>query len=268
MEQKRTLWIMAAVGVFLLVVLGAALILYTPQAHSSKTITSVNGDKSVSNGWIPLSPAEPTFVPQTNEIVSITPEEEPLQQESSVKVNELKIYADNATIITKETENKENVYPTQTIINNEIGVNILDGTKPVFAKNENVVKKEVPSKKASDIAKEEKAKAVKNVQKTKTPVKDVKLVTSTPKQTVTQYWVQVSSLTSKKSADNARSTLAENKITAEVFTYKDKKDQLFYRVRVGPYTTKTEAEYWKSMISKIDNFSSVASYVTATTIEQ
>lgn len=77
-----------------------------------------------------------------------------------------------------------------------------------------------------------------------------------------KYWVQAASFTSKKSADNARATLDDNKIPAEVFTYKDNKDKLFYRVRVGPYTTKSEAEYWKTRVCKIDLFKDTQSYVT------
>jgi hypothetical protein len=93
-------------------------------------------------------------------------------------------------------------------------------------------------------------------------------VTKTPaKPKVVQYWVQVTSLKSKKSAENAREVLDENKITADIFTYKDKKDQLFYRVRVGPYTTKSEAEYWQSKIAKIDTFASSSSYITSTTLD-
>ena len=80
----------------------------------------------------------------------------------------------------------------------------------------------------------------------------------------TQYWVQVTSLTSRKSADTAREVLDENKITADVFTYTDAKGQLFYRVRVGPYTTKSEAEYWQAKIARIDTFKNTSSYVAST----
>ena len=38
MEQKRILWITAAVGIFLLVVLGGALIIYSPQTRAPKSI--------------------------------------------------------------------------------------------------------------------------------------------------------------------------------------------------------------------------------------
>ena len=78
----------------------------------------------------------------------------------------------------------------------------------------------------------------------------------------TKYWVQCAAYTSKKTADQARSKLDENRIPAEVFTYQDAKKNLFYRVRVGPYTTKSEAEYWKNRISQIDLFKTAQSYIT------
>ena len=67
---------------------------------------------------------------------------------------------------------------------------------------------------------------------------------------------------SKKSAELARTTLGENQITAEVFTFKDSKNKLYYRVRVGPYTTKSEAEYWKNRIVSNENFKNSNSYIT------
>lgn len=57
-------------------------------------------------------------------------------------------------------------------------------------------------------------------------------------------------------------TLDENRIPSEVFTYKDSKNTLYYRVRVGPYTTKSEAEYWKNRICQIADFKNSQSYIT------
>jgi len=68
--------------------------------------------------------------------------------------------------------------------------------------------------------------------------------------------------TDKENAENARSILANEKIPAEVFTYRDKNGRTFYRLRVGPYTTESEAQYWNSRIKLIEHFSSTQSYVT------
>ena len=309
MEQKRTLWIMAAVGVFLLVVLGAALILYSPTARSSQTIATVSpSNKQTSNGWVSLAPAEnETTIPQTKmpatEVLSEQTNEVPQQnvvnsEEKITRVAELTVYADKATIISNNPNEMNNVVaavpssvPEQetaeqthhTVINNTttIDINPVISEKPVVTPKNELTKNtiETTSRKVAEkpvvkqIAKKEVSKSVskpKKVTSTKatTSTTATAKVTKTPaKPKVVQYWVQVTSLKSKKSAENAREVLDENKITADIFTYKDKKDQLFYRVRVGPYTTKSEAEYWQSKIAKIDTFASSSSYITSTTLD-
>lgn len=309
MEQKRTLWIMAAVGVFLLVVLGAALILYSPTARSSQTIATVSpSNKQTSNGWVSLAPAEnETTIPQTKmpatEVLSEQTNEVPQQnvinsEEKITRVAELTVYADKATIISNNPNEMNNVVATvpssvpeqktaeqthHTVINNTttIDINPVISEKPVVTPKNELTKNtiETTSKKVAEkpvvkqVAKKEVSKPVskpKKVTSTKatTSTTATAKVTKTPaKPKVVQYWVQVTSLKSKKSAENAREVLDENKITADIFTYKDKKDQLFYRVRVGPYTTKSEAEYWQSKIAKIDTFASSSSYITSTTLD-
>lgn len=309
MEQKRTLWIMAAVGVFLLVVLGAALILYSPTARSSQTIATVSpSNKQTSNGWVSLAPAEnETTIPQTKmpatEVLSEQTNEVPQQnvfnsEEKITRVAELTVYADKTTIISNNPNEMNNVVaavpssvPEQktaeqthhTVINNTttIDINPVISEKPVVTPKNELTKNtiETTSKKVAEkpvvkqVAKKEVSKPVskpKKVTSTKatTSTTTTAKVTKTPaKPKVVQYWVQVTSLKSKKSAENAREVLDENKITADIFTYKDKKDQLFYRVRVGPYTTKSEAEYWQSKIAKIDTFASSSSYITSTTLD-
>lgn len=309
MEQKRTLWIMAAVGVFLLVVLGAALILYSPTARSSQTIATVSpSNKQTSNGWVSLAPTEnePT-IPQTKmpatEVLSEQTNEVPQQnvinsEEKITRVAELTVYADKTTIISNNPNEMNNVVaavpssvPEQetaeqthhTVINNTttIDINPIISEKPVVTPKNELTKNtiETTSRKVAEkpvvkqVAKKEVSKTVskpKKVTSTKatTSTTATAKVTKTPaKPKVVQYWVQVTSLKSKKSAENAREVLDENKITADIFTYKDKKDQLFYRVRVGPYTTKSEAEYWQSKIAKIDTFASSSSYITSTTLD-
>ena len=54
------------------------------------------------------------------------------------------------------------------------------------------------------------------------------------------------------------------KINSDIYTYEDAKSKLFYRVRVGPFTTKSEAEYWQSKIVEIADFAKAGSYVTST----
>lgn len=298
MEQKRTLWIIAAVGVFLLVVLGAALVLYSPASRASQTIAGYSTERGTSsNGWISLAPSAPVQQKTQNEILSDI-QNDTKENESSIsdftsisdseetdgqerKVGELTVYADNATIYSANTKNEPSAYAQdvpQTIINNTTTIDLTAAPKePVMAHN--VLPKPEPAKEAVQKVRQAPARRIAEstqpsktiAQAEKTPAQKKQTVQKTAEKPAiakqaeqTQYWVQVTSLTSRKSADTAREVLDENKITADVFTYTDAKGQLFYRVRVGPYTTKSEAEYWQAKIARIDTFKNTSSYVAST----
>lgn len=285
MEQKKTLWIIAAVGAFLLVVLGyAGLQLRSISKNINTTITStVPAENNLNNGWNNSS-AETNKT--DNQPVA-------LPADTNTKVNEMIVFADKATVyetVKKDSENAttidlndlkyntvtDNLSPAQPQQpqnqNINITVNIPETatskietttseiTKPVYqepVKVENKVKPAQTEKTNVTVKKPADTKA-KTVKTAATPAPKAE-----PKKT--QFWVQVAAYSNKKGAENARSILDSNKIPADIFTYKDNKDNLFYRVRVGPYTTKSEAEYWRTRIVKIDYFEKAESYVTSTT---
>lgn len=297
MEQKRLLWIIAATGVFLLVVLGAALIIYAPSARTPLTLASSTktSNKDTANGWISLSPAsaesstdkisfenhyEQNEQPSLNETVS---------SESSVIAEKTEDFSATETVVSAVPTTQQ----AQTIINNTTTIDlsalppqiaqapvppreITRASAPVREEHRPAPRKyEEPKARASEPAHKSQPKvaekpAAKPVQqKANVIVNNTTTVKAAPaKPMITQYWVQVTALTSRKSADAAREVLARNQINADVFTYSDSKKQLFYRVRVGPYMTKTEAEYWRAKISNIDNFKNCASYVASTTSEK
>lgn len=296
MEQKRTLWIIAAVGVFLLVVLGAALVLYAPTSKPNQIITQKSNNTS-SNGWISLDPANQyqdsndyynqqdlneteTIVAQENQNLG--------NNENPTNVKDLTVYAENATIMNQNATiegnaNAESQKPT--VINNTTTIDLSSLPEPKVVVSLQNQKSETSQKiqqtslnnqeklsqqkvENSSVTKKNSNKVAKIQEKSDSKKSNVaKQKTETKKIEQTQYWIQVTSLTSRKSADIARQTLDDNKISADVFTYTDSKGKLFYRVRVGPYTTKSEAEYWQTKISKIDNFKNTNSYVASTKVE-
>lgn len=285
MEQKRTLWIVAAVGVFLLVVLGAALILYTPQSKQATIANSrVTNSSTASNGWISLAPSAP-LQNSTNpdekadEESSVLPEKEiPNPAKTELRTEEVNIYAENANVYSEKTElNKlgENATvkaessekPTTIVLTEPEKTAEAKTSKPEVSKpRSNVAVKNSVSEKQKAPAKPEHKNTAKTAKTEQN--KSVSAKPSVKEPEIVQYWVQVSALTSRKSADEARNKLGENQINADVFTYTDNKKQLFYRVRVGPYTTKSEAEYWRTKISKIDSFQNSSSYITSTTVSK
>lgn len=366
MEQKKLLWIIAGVGVFLLVVLGSALVLYSPKNVEPKTLTQYNTPKSErSNGWISLDPSASASNqdsvnapnPSINSIDnsngnidnignnnSITKADAPnseadtayykdgksengVPQSVQNKVNELTVYADSATVYSNEVKkdspnrfvNAQDDYPALAHATTNININTLkdddalsynatSGEDPSYnpynqgeGQSENYASNieeytpplpKTPAKVAStppapavkkvtksapaaatskSVSKSNKSEGKKTATSTvnltvskKAPSSSVNAAAPVNKKLPIKYWVQVTSLSSKKSADNARGVLESNKINADIFTYTDKNSRLFYRVRVGPYTTKSEAEYWKTEISKIDNFKNIDSYIAQT----
>ena len=287
MEQKKTLWIIAAVGTFLLVVLGTAGILYSPSKNSTTEIakveTSATGQNKQNSGWKNDNNTADSEVPvDTGNTLPASPQK---VDEMVVVSNKTTIYDLNSdenndsttTIDLNALKTELNSVPelqTQPQNNININVTVPDNTNKVVKAPEYSSDSEYSSKiSAPDVqapkketVKETPKKAVPDTRKSQ-PAKAQKPAPA-PKQAapkkVTQYWVQVASYSNKKAAESAKLILDDNKISSDIFTYEDGKDDLYYRVRIGPYTTKSEAEYWKSRVLKITYFKDNDSYITST----
>ena len=259
MEQKKTLWIVAASGVFLLVVIGAALLLNAPSSNAPATAS--------------ITTIDTTPVTAKVEEPVISPVETPASTSA----------LDSNTLAFQSVENGEPAVdsaavdgqvaaatpaPAQTTI--ELSANTSSAVTATSRAGQEALSNAGAKSTASTIytgnpgASEASKTVAAAPAKSSSAAPKKKVSAPAPKAPAlsSKYWVQAASFTSKKSADNARATLDDNKIPAEVFTYKDNKDKLFYRVRVGPYTTKSEAEYWKTRVCKIDLFKDTQSYVT------
>ncbi len=293
MEQKKTLWIIAAVSVFLLVVVGGAAIVFNPLISEAKRKSSVN-------------PVEKTAQVQTQNQTGWTNTSVQDTQTSSPTVNDMFVVSENTTVLGFNQPAQEDPQSTTIDLNalkKELAAN-ASVSQPQninitvnLSESENQSKVEEPPvlvtseyyvKSAKEAEASEKAAAVKQTQSisvakaepakaapaanTKTTTSAAKSTSSTKTSTVkaaasnpiTRFWVQVAAYSNKKTAENARSVLSEKKINSDIYTYEDNKSKLFYRVRVGPFTTKSEAEYWQSKITEISDFAKSGSYVTST----
>ena len=279
MEQKKTLWIIAASGVFLLVVLGAALLLNSSPASVPTTAAITTIDRTPVAATSETPNISPIQTPSSENVLDantlafqktengISGEENPFETnanaESGAQGNSVQLDSANLTINTNTTniELKTSATPssnlTATSRAGEEALAKANGSN----KNSNYVAS-AQNEKNVVVTKSNSSSSASNSTSAKSAQNAQKKTVSTSAPLATKYWVQAASFTNKKSADSARTELDENKIPAEVFTYKDKKDTLFYRVRVGPYTTKSEAEYWKSRIGSLDFFKDTQSYVT------
>lgn len=281
MDQKRILWIAAAVGIFLLVVVGAALILYSPSFNAEPVMVSVQQQDS-----------QPILTPAVNSVTTTNKEEHNsviFQQDGATsvpvteKVKELTVISENTTIYSdKATYTQEGSrIPENSVTQNppqqtQIQIQIQPmsqetvatqtvTTTPVVAKA-NTSTNVVPASTSVTSAAKETVKKTTTVststvaQKTTTAASTAKKTTTAAQQKAkASYWIQAASFTAKKNAEEARTVLSEQKISSEIFTY-ESKGNTYYRVRIGPYVTKAEAEYWKGRIALIKGFESC--YIT------
>ena len=315
MEEKRILWISAAVGIFLLIVIGAAWILYaphknadsasaltqeqnentwilTPQASGSAVAEIPSREASDTDREVPAHPAgtAPTVLPS-----DAAASNAPSGSLNTVQSNDLTIISNNTTVFTKDGVTTIDLTasgraPEQQVIEAPAGTEQARDVKTVVpAQNDNEARTAEPvqtqSVKSATMGTQnaQTVKPAKSAQSTQTqknappakkaaaakPTNSAAKNTGKPKAAAAKtasvpdrFWVQAASFTDKENAENARSILANEKIPAEVFTYRDKNGKTFYRLRVGPYTTESEAQYWNSRIKLIEHFSSTQSYVT------
>lgn len=288
MEERRTLWIITASGLFLLVVVGAAIILST----STKGNKTQQAAFNPTEGWTTPTTYAVQTIPATDPIAQANTNavsDAPVSPFDQVALNDTatpqQIQADNLTVYADKTT----VYSDETVTT--IDLNALKSSTPAVTANNPTTAAQIASTQA---AKTESytynyeqpkpvAKATPAPVQTPAPAKPAPApaAPSAPAKTVVsakpaapakstvpaslkvpdRFWVQVASYATKKNADDARAMLESNKIPSEVFTYTDAKGKVFYRVRIGSYTTSSEAEYWKTQVAKIDHFADAQSYV-------
>lgn len=291
MEDKRILWVSAAVGVFLLIIVGTALVLYAPPKNGDTGFTALPADTVQSWSVQPqnTSPSAQGNLPQGNqsEQTAASQNTSPASAPSSAAANaagtdtggsadtagivqsrDLTVISNNTTVYTKDGVTTIDLAapadrPEQKTVDLPKGMQAASDVKTLVPINPAEYMGAQTETQPKNTAALKSAPAA-NSSAAKTA--SVKKPTAKPApKPADRYWVQAASFTDKMNAETARSILADEKIPAEVFTYQDKKGLTYYRLRVGPYTTESEAEYWNSRIKLIDHFASAQSYVTNST---
>ena len=305
MEQKRILWIVASVGLFLLVVVGFALILYSPTQRQDPVITNNQSTNDIWASTQNVTPINPNYqasmlqgTPLENTVnldgtqvqQGLNPTQSVMGQQTpqfqgmpnqpySVPSGNNVLPSDSMTLVGQQqvkdvtviSENTKVITSGGTTID-LTGLTVNSATQPVVTQNTNTTSQTektvvaTSNKQSLPTAKVESAKttSTKNTTtaKASSTTKTASAKTTTPAPITHKFWIQAGSYSSKKNAEEARNALSAEKIASEIFTYTDSNGTLFYRVRVGPYTTKSEAEYWQSRIALIDKFSSSKTYIT------
>ena len=266
MEQKKILWVILSVSLFVLIIFGIALFLYSPSRNSamaqaggetipyeiSGTATNVDPDLWARDpdrvaGLDRNAPAAAGNIINLNNLNIISTDGQN-GQANGIDVSDLTAQAGTAEVSGLPRELAE-----------QIGIETASeqsGEQPAAKKEASVQSQTAAAVQAQPKPAVEKKSAQATVTvkpKAKTPAKPA------ASQIQTIYWVQTASLASRINAERARDKLAAQHMKVEIFT-KETSAGLTHRVRVGPFTNSTEAKYWLDSIKKIEGFEK--SYVT------
>jgi DedD protein len=88
---------------------------------------------------------------------------------------------------------------------------------------------------------------------------------ASPARLITDYWVQAGAFAAIIRAEDARDHLASKGLTS-IIENREIEGRTWYRVRMGPYTSENEANYWLALVKEIDGFDN--SQVRQTTRQQ
>jgi DedD protein len=236
MEKKKLLLVSVSVGLFLVIVIGASILVFSPRDYPSVTRSeaapipsgspraAVDGSREPVAKETPGTPQEAGQAP-SSAVVEVQPKLE----------NVIYINGDNAeNAVRVERLNDGN---TRTIIT-------------IPSPHENVITLAIPPADAAQAkpSSPPPAAAKPKAAPPESPSAGAKTERPVSK---TAWWVQTSSYSKKAYADRAKEFLASKGITSVVMNG-NVGGKTFYRVRVGPYTSQSEADYWLSLIKTIE----------------
>jgi DedD protein len=258
MEKKKLLLVAVSVGMFLVIAIGAAIVILSKQ----------NADPSV----IARGPYQPgmseTITP------NISSEEHSARISSVADIPNAEIDSGITTPLDNlaNTTEPASVDPASLLHNPEINIvkaapketmptsinhsygdtnNVADVRVERYTPEGIAKAAETPKVVSAPVSKPRTPAALpQTTQVTRAPAQAPK---SVPAKVYNDYWVQTGSFAAKIRADNVKESLGSKGISS-VIEVRNVNDKTMYRVRVGPYTSQNEAEYWLSLIQTIDGF--------------
>ena len=248
MEKKKLLLIAISVGIFLVIAIGAALLVFAPRntASSQGTVTG-----SGENGEQPLVTAAPftgaPLVPDSTsgpDSYQNAPVDAVDLVRSSGDVPGLKTAPEGSYRTGAE------YYVNGSSQSGSYSETVISVPKPSTA----AVPDTPPASRAVPApAPKPSPKPAPAATATVKPAASASKATAAAAKVYDDYWVQTGAFSTAISAEGVKETLASKGITS-IIENRDVDGKTLFRVRVGPYTSKNEADYWLSLIKTIGGF--------------
>lgn len=269
MEQKKILWVILSVSLFVLIIFGAALLLYSP-SHDSAAV----GGEMIPYERPTAARVDPDAWARDPDKVAVLDKTAPTAQGNIINLN-------NVNILSTDGQSGQTNGIDVSDLTAQAGAEVASGLPKELAEQIGIdagaeQKREEPTvgmqKKEEPVVHMQaratigtvQQKATVQIQRPKTEQKatqsaaagnaTVKAFKKNAGSKIrTLYWVQTASLANRINAERARDTLAVQHMRVEIFT-KNSASGLTHRVRVGPFSNTTEAHYWLNNIKKIRGF--------------
>jgi len=253
MEKKKLLSVAISVGVFLTLTIGAAILFFAPKDASTASMAVTKSTGAVDTGITvpaPLSPSGPSVsqdsAPQPSsldpvELVNATPGLRQVPEGTVRQGEDFYINGNNAG--TGKT--------TQTVISvPKPSTAAVPDTPPAGKAASTPSTPSSPSTPAQTAPKPAAAAVVPAATATtQTQTKPA----STQTKVYNDYWVQTGAFSTIARAETVKSTLSARGIIS-IIENREVDGKTVFRVRVGPYTSQNEANYWLSLIKSINGF--------------
>jgi DedD protein len=238
MEKKKLLLVSVAVGLFLVIVIGASVLVFSPRDYHS--VTRVEA--------VPVPPGVSRAAPE--ETAAQTPQIQIPQTPEAVTEQSAGSSAQTQAVTETPSGNERNleniIYITSAGAEDAVRVERLnDGNTKTY------ITIPAPSEKTAAVAAAPATAAVPASAQEKPAAVAKSPAKAESAKPGPSWWVQTNSYSKKAYADNAKKFLETKGITS-IVTNGTVGGRTYYRVRVGPYASQAEADYWLSLIKTIE----------------
>jgi len=260
MEKKKLLLVTISVGIFLVIAIGAAILVFAPKgllppartaenqtdnteipASSTPSSFSAADSGTVNSGNSRISPVDAVeLVRNPQEVPGLKPPPEGTARQGSNFYVQGNGSGRNDTVISVPKPSTAAV-PDAPPAGKIVSVVPAPAPKSTPAAAPKAVAQAAPKPAAQAAPK---------------PVAATAATASKPAATTKVYddfWVQTGAFSTVTKAEGVKETLSSKGITS-IIENGNVNGQTLFRVRVGPYTSKNEADYWLSLIRAIGGF--------------
>jgi DedD protein len=264
MEKKKLLLVAVSVGVFLVIVVSAAILIFTPK--TTGTGTALSAARPIPAGAPGTLPSLEQRTAQTQEQIPLTSPErlqpatvdaadmvrnsdgiqgiQPPPQATAIQENHFYINGENPGDGLGVEKNSGGETSRVVISVPKPSAAAVPDT-PVESAGRSAPRQAAPASRPSTSAGSPQ----------KAPAKPAPKPAARPASSgvYDSYWVQTGAFTAKVRAEGVKETLSSKGISS-IIENREVDGKTWYRVRVGPYTSENEASYWLALVKSIDGF--------------